>query len=147
MLFVFLRIDNRCRSSNFDLHNPQCPICQVSLTGQEMITHVQHELDTIQRRQAKLKREQQVNYSLSKKKQRNHYFFIRFFRIITIITSIKHSKLVTKYDELSLFYLNFTFFSLSRHFFEFVLVVNNVWMVRLLCFLSFDFHYQQLFSS
>jgi len=54
----------------------------VSLTGQEMITHVQHELDTIQRRQTNLKREQQVKYSLStREKQRNHYFFIRFFKI------------------------------------------------------------------
>lgn len=52
--------DSRCRSSNFDLNNPQCPICQVSLTGQEMITHVQQELDTIQRRQMKLKRENQI---------------------------------------------------------------------------------------
>ncbi|CAF3814931.1 unnamed protein product [Rotaria magnacalcarata] len=43
--------DNRCRSSTIDLQNPQCPICQVSLNAQDLITHVQHELDTIKRRQ------------------------------------------------------------------------------------------------
>ncbi|CAF0823373.1 unnamed protein product [Adineta steineri] len=43
--------DHRCRSSTIDLQNPQCPICQVSLNGQDMITHVQHELDLIERRQ------------------------------------------------------------------------------------------------
>ncbi|CAF5188071.1 unnamed protein product, partial [Rotaria magnacalcarata] len=42
---------NRCRSSTIDLQNPQCPICQVSLNAQDLITHVQHELDTIKRRQ------------------------------------------------------------------------------------------------
>jgi hypothetical protein len=42
-------IENRCRSSNYDLQNPQCPICQVALNGQDMIPHIQHELDTIER--------------------------------------------------------------------------------------------------
>ncbi|CAF4827082.1 unnamed protein product [Rotaria sp. Silwood1] len=53
--------DNRCRSSTIDLQNPQCPICQVSLNGQDLITHVQQELDTIKRRQQyKIKRENKI---------------------------------------------------------------------------------------
>ncbi len=55
-------LDYRSRSSTIDLQNPQCPICQVSFNGQEMITHVQQELDTIERRQyIKTKRENKVN--------------------------------------------------------------------------------------
>ena len=112
----------------------------MSLTGQEMITHVQHELDTIQRRQTNLKREQQVKYSLStREKQRNHYFFIRFFKIIIIITSIKHSKLVTKYDELHFVFLNFEFLRTSRQ-----QRLNGTFVFF---FYLFDFHHQQLFSS
>ncbi|CAF1082628.1 unnamed protein product [Rotaria sordida] len=53
--------DNRCRSSTIDLQNPQCPICQISLNGQDLITHVQHELDSIKRRQQyKTKRENKI---------------------------------------------------------------------------------------
>ncbi|CAF2836042.1 unnamed protein product [Rotaria sp. Silwood2] len=53
--------DNRCRSSTIDLQNPQCPICQVSLNGQDLITHVQQELDSIKRRQQyKSKRENKI---------------------------------------------------------------------------------------
>ncbi|CAF1052188.1 unnamed protein product [Adineta ricciae] len=48
---LFLFLDIRCRSSTIDLQNPQCPICQVSLNGQDMLTHVQHELESIERRQ------------------------------------------------------------------------------------------------
>ncbi|CAF4965720.1 unnamed protein product, partial [Rotaria socialis] len=40
---------SRCRSSTYDLQNPQCPICQISLNGQDMMTHIQQELDTIER--------------------------------------------------------------------------------------------------
>ncbi|UJR15002.1 hypothetical protein I4U23_001979 [Adineta vaga] len=47
--------DHRCRSSTIDLQNPQCPICQISLNGQDMITHIQHELETMERRQQKSK--------------------------------------------------------------------------------------------
>ncbi|CAF3820515.1 unnamed protein product [Rotaria sp. Silwood1] len=50
--------ENRCRSSTYDLQNPQCPICQISLNGQDMITHIQHELDTIERTR------QQYKYSI-----------------------------------------------------------------------------------
>ncbi|CAF3593005.1 unnamed protein product [Adineta steineri] len=49
--------DSRCRSSAYDLQNPQCPICRVSLNGQDMITHIQQELDTIERTR------QQTKYS------------------------------------------------------------------------------------
>ncbi|CAF1048939.1 unnamed protein product, partial [Adineta ricciae] len=48
---------NRCRSSTYDLQNPQCPICQVSLNGQDLSTHIQHELDHIERNR------QQAKYS------------------------------------------------------------------------------------
>ncbi len=96
MFFSF--VDNRCRSSTIDLQNPQCPICQVSLNGQDMITHVQHELDTIERRQrCKKKRENKVKII------RNIFlklFIIissRFFKIIIII-SIKHLKHDMKYE-------------------------------------------------
>ncbi|CAF2060914.1 unnamed protein product [Rotaria magnacalcarata] len=41
--------ESRCRSSTYDLQNPQCPICQISLNGQDMMTHIQQELDTIER--------------------------------------------------------------------------------------------------
>lgn len=51
-------LENRCRSSTIDLQNPQCPICQVSLNGQDMFTHIQHELDTIERNR------QQQRYSM-----------------------------------------------------------------------------------
>ncbi len=46
---MFFSLENRCRSSAFDIQNPQCPICQVSLNGQDMMTHIQHELDIIER--------------------------------------------------------------------------------------------------
>lgn len=52
--------ENRCRSSTFDLQNPQCPICQTSLNSQEMHTHIQQELDTIERTR------QQQKYSLKR---------------------------------------------------------------------------------
>lgn len=62
LLLLFFQ-EHRCRSSTIDLQNPQCPICQLSFNGQEMITHVQHELDAIQRRQSsKMKRENKVTY-------------------------------------------------------------------------------------
>ena len=54
----FSFLENRCRSSAFDLQNPQCPICQVSLNGQDMLTHIQHELDAIERNR------QQQRYSM-----------------------------------------------------------------------------------
>ncbi|CAF1076381.1 unnamed protein product [Adineta ricciae] len=41
--------ENRCRSSTYDLQNPQCPICQVPLNGKDLSTHIQHELDHIER--------------------------------------------------------------------------------------------------
>lgn len=46
---LFVSLENRCRSSTYDLQNPQCPICQVPLNGQDLSTHIQHELDHIER--------------------------------------------------------------------------------------------------
>ncbi|CAF0838738.1 unnamed protein product, partial [Didymodactylos carnosus] len=39
---------NRCRSA-FDLHNPLCPICNVSLHSSDIATHIQLELEAMER--------------------------------------------------------------------------------------------------
>ena len=58
VFFLSSSPENRCQSSTIDLQNPQCPICQVPLNGQDMHTHVQQELDTIERNR------QQQRYSM-----------------------------------------------------------------------------------
>ena len=46
---LFVSLESRCRSSLVDLQNPHCPICQISLSSQEMLPHIQQELDILER--------------------------------------------------------------------------------------------------
>ena len=46
---LFVSLESRCRSSAVDLQNPHCPICQISLSSQEMLAHIQQELDILER--------------------------------------------------------------------------------------------------
>jgi hypothetical protein len=76
-------LENRCRSSTFDLQNPQCPICQVALNGQDMITHIQQELDTIERSRHQYK--YSTRRSNGQNKVSNHLLFIHKLIIIDYV--------------------------------------------------------------
>ena len=65
----YFSLDNRCRSSTIDLQNPQCPVCQLPLNGQDIITHVQHEID---RQQYKYRRGNKVYFNSI------NFYFISF---------------------------------------------------------------------
>ena len=118
---MLLSLENRCRSSTFDLQNPQCPICQVALNSQDMITHIQQELDTIERTRQQTKYSSRrssshltngnnkVSYHLFLRHKliiilrclsdNTHYYFLiysRFYKKIPLIISIKHLRHVMK---------------------------------------------------
>lgn len=80
----FLSPENRCQSSTFDLQNPQCPICQVPLNGHDTITHIQQELDTIERRRQQSKYSTRRSSHLTNGNNKVSYHLLLIHKLIII---------------------------------------------------------------
>jgi hypothetical protein len=82
--FFVISLESRSRSSTFDLQNPQCPICQVSLNGQDMMTHIQHELDTIERTRQQYKYATRRSSHLTNGQNKVSYHLLLIHKLIII---------------------------------------------------------------